>query len=271
MRAQLEYDRQMRYGTGLLVICLALALTPAMQAQVNGVPPSVTSFGFGGQPGWKGVPPSVTSFGFGGQSTWHGVPPSVTSLGPLGYTPRRGTNPAPPTFGSGPHPGHHHPPRPDQPIYPVYPVYPYYYGYYLMPDPSGYGPPVAESATEPEPQEEPEEYKGGPTIFDRRGSGMLYPNEYASDDPTPVPKAHPESGQAPSSAPERPQPATVLVFKDGHKQEVENYAIVGSSIFDLSSGRRQKIAVADLDVGATQKANEDRGVDFKLPELPAGS
>src|SRR5712692_9509319 len=32
---------------------------------IHGVPPSVTSFGFGGSPGFHGVPASVTSLNFG--------------------------------------------------------------------------------------------------------------------------------------------------------------------------------------------------------------
>jgi len=62
-----------------------------------------------------------------------------------------------------------------------------------------------------------------------------------------------------------------LIFKDGHKQEVGNYAIVGTNLFDLTPGRRQKIALGDLDLPATQKANDDLGIDFKLPELPSGN
>jgi hypothetical protein len=57
----------------------------------------------------------------------------------------------------------------------------------------------------------------------------------------------------------------VLVFKDGHQLEVANYAIVGSTLYDLTGGRRQKIPLADLDLTATAKQNEDRGVDFRIP------
>jgi hypothetical protein len=55
------------------------------------------------------------------------------------------------------------------------------------------------------------------------------------------------------------------VFKDGHQIEVANYAIVGSMLYDLTGGRRQKIALADLDLAATEKQNEDRGIDFRVP------
>ncbi|HXX01791.1 MAG TPA: hypothetical protein VEJ00_11280, partial [Candidatus Acidoferrales bacterium] len=58
---------------------------------------------------------------------------------------------------------------------------------------------------------------------------------------------------------------TVLVFKDGEKLEVGNYAIVGATLFDLSPGHHRKITLADLDLDATQKLNDDRGVIFQLP------
>jgi len=63
------------------------------------------------------------------------------------------------------------------------------------------------------------------------------------------------------------QPSTVLVFKDGHRSEVRNYAIVDNTLFDfdLADGRTRKILLADLDLSATHKANDDRGVDFQIP------
>jgi hypothetical protein len=33
----------------------------------------------------------------------------------------------------------------------------------------------------------------------------------------------------------------------------------------LTAGHRQKIALADLDLTATAKQNDDRGIDFQLP------
>ena len=35
--------------------------------------------------------------------------------------------------------------------------------------------------------------------------------------------------------------------------------------------RTQKIALADLDVPATIKANDDRGLEFKIPPTKAGA
>lgn len=63
-----------------------------------------------------------------------------------------------------------------------------------------------------------------------------------------------------------PQPVTVLVFKDGHRSDVENYAIVGNTLFDFADdGRTLKIQLADLDIVATQRVNDAAGVEFKLP------
>jgi hypothetical protein len=61
------------------------------------------------------------------------------------------------------------------------------------------------------------------------------------------------------------QPWTVLIFKDGHKSDVINYAIVGDTLFDFGAGRTHKILLADLDLAATRKANDDHGVDFQIP------
>jgi hypothetical protein len=63
-----------------------------------------------------------------------------------------------------------------------------------------------------------------------------------------------------------PQPVTVLVFKDGHRSDVENYAIVGDTLFDFADdGRTVKIQLVDLDIAATERVNDAAGVEFKLP------
>ena len=77
--------------------------------------------------------------------------------------------------------------------------------------------------------------------------------------------AHARPAPAPQPAQED-QPATVLVYRDGHKSEVRNYAIVGSNLIDLSkSPVLKKIPLDTLDLEATRKANEDNGVDFHTP------
>jgi hypothetical protein len=76
--------------------------------------------------------------------------------------------------------------------------------------------------------------------------------------------------QALAQAPPRPvapEPAptpTVLVFRDGHRMEIINYAIVGQTLWVLDERNSTKIPVADLDVDATQKENRIRGLRFQV-------
>ena len=67
-----------------------------------------------------------------------------------------------------------------------------------------------------------------------------------------------------------PAPATVLVFRDQRKQEVENYAIVGQTLWIFALQRTQKVPLADLDIPTTVKVNDDRGVDFRVPGAGEG-
>ncbi|MFZ0285562.1 MAG: hypothetical protein WAL32_10045 [Terriglobales bacterium] len=199
-----------------------------------------------------GAPPSVTSMGFGGR-TFNGVAPSVTSLGPRGYTP--GFNPAFPnsqpffgTSSSFSHPHHHpHHPQGDASYYGIP-----YYGYY--------GDSNYDNGTDAQNYAPEDENNVGPTVFDRRGGYIA---------PAPPVPAEALNDAAPSAPPaqadSQPATPTVLVFKDGHQLEVENYAIVGSTLYDLTEGHRRKVPLADLDLTATAKENDDRGIDFNLP------
>ena len=84
--------------------------------------------------------------------------------------------------------------------------------------------------------------------------------------------AYAQSAPAPPRDEERsdPAPATVLVFRDQHKLEVQNYAIVGQTLWTFAPQHTQKIPLSDLDLPATIKANDDRGVDFRLPGAHEG-
>jgi hypothetical protein len=63
-------------------------------------------------------------------------------------------------------------------------------------------------------------------------------------------------------------PATVLIFRDRHREEVQNYAIVGETLWNFAPQHTEKISLDDLDIPATTKTNEDRGVDFRVPVTP---
>ena len=70
---------------------------------------------------------------------------------------------------------------------------------------------------------------------------------------------------APEPARQSDSEPTRLIFRDRHTEEVENYAIMGQSLWILTSGRARKIPLSDLDVAATKKVNADRGVEFRTP------
>jgi hypothetical protein len=72
---------------------------------------------------------------------------------------------------------------------------------------------------------------------------------------------------APSIAPDVDDRVTktVLVFRDGHKTEAVNYAIVGQNLWIYTETDSKKVPLADLDMAATKSANSDRGVTFQVP------
>ncbi len=72
--------------------------------------------------------------------------------------------------------------------------------------------------------------------------------------------------QARNDAPATPQPPTVLVFRDQHQQEVTNYAIARGTLWVLGEQTAKKIPLADLDLVATAKVNDERGVEFQVPK-----
>ncbi|MGO8816702.1 MAG: hypothetical protein ACLQVG_18855 [Terriglobia bacterium] len=72
------------------------------------------------------------------------------------------------------------------------------------------------------------------------------------------------AAESPGEAEEKP-PATLFVYRDGHQAEVQNYAILGNTLWVFSDKITRRVPLADLDLAATQRANEARGVDFAAP------
>jgi hypothetical protein len=206
----------------------------------------------------RGYPlPSVSSMGA------HYLPfprPSVSSMGPYGYG-----------YGS-----HHHQPysngsyRGDRysrggwgyalPYYYI-PFGDYGYGYDYVGGPDIYsGPPAMYSGPAIGPND--------PTlhIIVEQAPAQSY-RPPTDDAQAEVASPPPKIQEQPSAARDvKPREPTVLVFRDGHQQEVGNYAIMGQTVYVLDD-RTQKIPLANLDVPATVKANDDRGMEFKVPAV----
>ena len=81
------------------------------------------------------------------------------------------------------------------------------------------------------------------------------------------------AGPSEASQPPHQLPPAVLVFRDGHSEELERYSIIGGIIYTTadywSTGTwTRKIPIAELDVPATLKQNQVRGGKFALPSGP---
>jgi hypothetical protein len=210
--------------------------------------------------------PLLLSPSFGQINASNSAHPATVAPPTGAVTPRTGPV-APPTSGfvhtgaslsthsphtSPNHNGNHHPPHTANGT--VY--YPYIYA---LPVP--YAVDISATDAANNNNDEDADDQGGPT-FDRRGQG---PDSYAppsNDSPQDAPLAQS------AADPEPPQPPTTLIFKDGHQIEVNNYAIVSQTLYDLTPGHPRKIALSDLDLAATQKQNDDHGVTFQLPPQP---
>jgi hypothetical protein len=73
--------------------------------------------------------------------------------------------------------------------------------------------------------------------------------------------------QARRAPPPSAQPATptVLVFRDGHRMEIQNYAIAGQTLWVFNERQARKYPLSELNIPATSAANEQRGVQFSAP------
>jgi hypothetical protein len=84
-----------------------------------------------------------------------------------------------------------------------------------------------------------------------------------------------ENAPGRKGAVQRPRelPPAVLVFRDGRKEEVSDYTIMSGTIYSKADywnngSWTNKIQIADLDVPATLKLNQERGLEFALPAGP---
>ena len=57
-------------------------------------------------------------------------------------------------------------------------------------------------------------------------------------------------------------PSRILVFRNGRREEIQNYVLVGDTLWILTEQRARKIAVSDLDMETTKNANVERGLEF---------
>jgi len=88
----------------------------------------------------------------------------------------------------------------------------------------------------------------------------------------PVAVVQPKLIEVPGSVDKAPQPTqpTVLVFRNGQREDVKEYAMSGPYLYDYTKPRAaRRISVDDLDLEATERANQQRGVQFLIPTSPS--
>ena len=115
--------------------------------------------------------------------------------------------------------------------------------------------PVAETGPEPVPSA---------VLLELQGNQWVKVSAFASATPT-------TKSIAPAVA--RELPPAVIVYRDGHSEELSSYSIIGTTLYAkadyLTTGAwTRKVLLADLDLPATIKQNQERGLKFDLPSGP---
>jgi hypothetical protein len=164
-------------------------------------------------------------------------------------------------------------------------------GFYLGDTPFYYTDyPFQQFATEPAPPQvflmrppadAPQESKSEPLLIELRGNRYVrfggvqkstarWTNaapDYAEELPTK------SSAQAEAISKATELPPAVLIYRDGHHEEVSDYAIVGAVMYARGDYWRngywtKNIQLSALNISATMKTNRDHGVKFVLPAGP---
>jgi hypothetical protein len=105
----------------------------------------------------------------------------------------------------------------------------------------------------------------GQTVPDHSGRSRLYSSATGSHATG--------SSSMHKAAPPHELPPAVLVFRDGRREQVSSYTIMSGTIYSKADywtfgSWTRKIQIADLDVPATLKLNQEQGLNFLLPAGP---
>jgi hypothetical protein len=82
-----------------------------------------------------------------------------------------------------------------------------------------------------------------------------------------------EGRQTPQEAAPEPAPSlettvlpTILVFRDGRRMEIQDYAIADQTLWVFMERASTRIPITDIDLETTRDLNAQRGVRFPLPK-----
>ena len=129
-------------------------------------------------------------------------------------------------------------------------------------------PPAVEAAKEPRPEPLLVEWQGDRYVritgAEGTAHGVYAPTDYAEA----MPPAG--SGTKKAAAPSNLPAPTVLVYRDGHREEIRDYTIADGIIYArgdywTDGYWNKKIQLGTLNLPATMKASQEHGVKFVLP------
>jgi hypothetical protein len=124
------------------------------------------------------------------------------------------------------------------------------------------------------------EKRNGEWVRVATGKQMTTSPAATADSAKPAAPATPHStitGHSKSAAPAAPPvaalPSAVIVFRDGHQEQIAKYVIQGDILYTNSvtangASRERQIPLSQLDLPASLKASADRGAKFNLPSAP---
>jgi len=127
--------------------------------------------------------------------------------------------------------------------------------------------------------ETPSETKAEPLLIELEGNRYVRfgGRQQSAERSTNAPPDYAEEIRAAAPKTQRPTrpevPPAILIFRDGHREPIPGYAIVGGTLYANSdywqSGHwTRNIQLSALDLPATIEANHDVGINFTLPSAP---
>jgi hypothetical protein len=126
----------------------------------------------------------------------------------------------------------------------------------------------------------PPEAKSEPLLIELQGNryvrfgGRQQSAERGMNAPPDFAEAEPHASPQITQRPTQPElPPAILIFRDGHREQAAEYAIVGGTLYATGdywqSGHwTRNIQLSMLDLPATIQANHDAGIKFTLPSAP---
>jgi len=101
-------------------------------------------------------------------------------------------------------------------------------------------------------------------LLELQGDQWVKVSAFATATPTRPPVVPPAAGKLPPA---------IIIYRDGRSEELSSYSIIGTTLYTkadyLTTGAwTRKVLLADLDLPATIKQNQERGLKFDLPSGP---